>query len=72
MTLRSVSWLLDKQERDNGKLIRYFRSGRLKEMKNYKDGKLDGSYVLYQDNNTNDIIESSFYKMGKKSYLSNI
>ena len=54
--------------RDNGKLIRYFRSGRLKEMKNYKDGKLDGSYVLYEDNNTNDIIESSSYKMGKKSF----
>ena len=54
--------------RDNGKLIRYFRSGRLKEIKNYKDGKLDGPYVLYEDNNKNDIIESSFYEMGKKSF----
>lgn len=54
--------------RDNGKLIRYFRSGRLKEMKNYKDGKLNGPYFLYKDNNKNDIIESSFYKMGKESF----
>ena len=54
--------------RDNGKLLRYFRSGRLKELKNYIDGKLNGPYILYENAIKNDIIESSFYKMGKKSF----
>lgn len=54
--------------RDNGKLIRYFRSGKLKEIKSYINGKLNGPYALYENSIKNNIIESSFYKMGQKSF----
>ena len=51
--------------RDNGEITRFYRSGVVKERKNYTANKLNGEYSLY--NIENELIESFNYKMGKKT-----
>ena len=51
--------------RDNGEITRFYRSGGIKEKKNYTANKLNGAYFLY--NIKQELIDSFNYKMGKKT-----
>ena len=52
--------------RDDGQLTRFYHSGKTKEIKQYIDNKLDGSYTLFNNDIDNSIEYTTNYHLGKK------
>jgi len=52
--------------RDDGQLTRFYKSGKTKEVKHYLENKLDGQYVLFNNDIDNSVQHSANYYLGKK------
>ena len=52
--------------RGDGKLTRFYRSGRIKEVKHYMNNKLDGEYKLFNNDLNNSLQYTVNYISGKK------
>ena len=52
--------------RDDGILTRYYRSGNVKEQKQYSNNKLNGNYVLFHDNINNTVQLKGKYVLDAK------
>ena len=52
--------------RDDGQLTRFYHSGKIKEIKQYVDNKLDGLYTLFNNDIDNSIQYTTNYHLGKK------
>ena len=53
--------------RGDGKLTRFYQSGRIKEVKHYANNKLDGEYNLFNNDQENSLQYTTNYLLGKKN-----
>ena len=52
--------------RDDGKLTHFYRSGKIKQIKQYVNNKLDGLYTSFNNDSDNSIDHTINYHLGKK------
>ena len=52
--------------RDDGQLTRFYQSGKTKEVKHYLKNKLDGQYILFNNDIDNSVKHRANYYLGKK------
>ena len=52
--------------RDDGQLTRFYQSGKIKEVKHYLENKLDGQYILFNNDIDNSVQYTANYYLGKK------
>ena len=52
--------------RDDGQFFRFYQSGKVKEVKNYLNNKLDGLYTLFNNDTNNSIQFATRYHLGKE------
>ena len=52
--------------RDDGQLTRFYQSGKTKEVKHYLTNKLDGQYILFNNDIDNSVQHRANYYLGKK------
>ena len=55
-----------KDFRGDGELTRFYRSGKIKEIKHYLNNKLDGKYILFNNDFDNSVQYTTNYHLGKK------